>query len=221
MGRFFKFNFIMLDTLVVISKFNENLEWIKEIKHAYIIYDKSNKPLLESIHRPNIGREAETLLYYIITNYHCLPNKTIFLQGDPRSNPVTYTYDEVINQVNREHDNSLKTILTWEGHIDINQYWLKTCGILNSLLFKGDSMVKYSSGVQYVIPKDVILNRPINMYITLHMLVVKFGCKGLIASLDNLNGGIDAWTMELVWGSIFNINKKLKVNYATQLYSLL
>jgi hypothetical protein len=53
------------------------------------------------------------------------------------------------------------------------------------------------------------------------MLVVKFGHKGLIANLDNLNGGIDAWTMELVWGSIFNINKKLKENYATQLYSLL
>jgi hypothetical protein len=82
-------------------------------------------------------------------------------------------------------------------------------------------MVKYSSGVQYVIPKDVILNRPIDLYITLHMLVVKFGHKGLIANLDNLNGGIDAWTMELVWGSIFNINKKLKENYATQLYSLL
>ena len=211
----------MQDTLVVVSKHSEDVEWVKKIKYPCLIYDKSNTPVESSIHRPNIGREAETLLYYIITNYHSLPDKTIFLQGDPRSNPVTYTYDEVINEVNKEHDNSLKTILTWEGHTDINQYWLKTCGILNSLLFEGDSMVKYSSGVQYVIPKDIILNRPIDLYVTLHMLVVKFGHKGLIASLDNLNGGIDAWTMELVWGSIFNINKKLKENYATQLYSLL
>ncbi len=209
----------MQDTLVVVSKYSEDVEWVKKIKYPCLIYDKSSTPVESSIHRPNIGREAETLLYYIITNYNSLPNKTIFLQGDPRSNPVTYTYDEVINEVNKEHDNSLKTILTWEGHTDINQYWLKTCGILNSLLFEGDSMVKYSSGVQYVIPKDVILNRPIDLYITLHMLVVKFGHKGLIANLDNLNGGIDAWTMELVWGSIFNINKKLKENYATQLYS--
>ncbi len=209
------------DTLVVISKYNENLAWVKNIKHPCIVYDKSNEPLESSIHRPNIGREAETLLYYIITNYHSLPEKTIFLQGDPRSNPVTYTYDEVINEVNKEHENKLKTILTWEGYTNINQYWLKTCGILNSLLFEGDSMVRYSSGVQYVIPKDVILNRPLDLYITLHMLVVKFGHKGLIADLNNLNGGIDAWTMELVWGSIFNKEKILKNDYATQLYALL
>lgn len=210
-----------METLVVVSKYSEDVEWVRKLNHPYLIYDKSTNPIDSSIHRPNIGREAETLLYYIITNYHSLPNKTIFLQGDPRSNPVTYTYDEVISEVNKEHVNELKTILTWEGYTDINQYWLKTCGILNSLLFEGDSMVKYSSGVQYVIPKDVILNRPLNLYVTLHMLVVKFGHKGLIANLDNLNGGIDAWTMELVWGSIFNKDKKLKENYAAQLYSLL
>lgn len=221
MGKFYKSDDIMEDTLVVISKYNESCDWIKNIKHPYIVYDKSNDPIVSSLHRPNIGREAETLLYYIITNYHCLPNKTIFLQGDPRSNPINYTYEQVIDEVNKNHENELKTILTWEGYTDINQYWLKTCGILNSLLFEGDSMVRYSSGVQYVIPKDVILNRPLNLYITLHMLVVKFGHKGLMPNLDNLNGGIDAWTLELVWGSIFNKNKKLKQNYATELYTLL
>ena len=56
----------------------------------------------------NKGREAETLLYYIITHYNNLPDITIFLQGDPRSNPVVYTYDEVINEVNKEHKHELK-----------------------------------------------------------------------------------------------------------------
>lgn len=221
MGQFYKSNFIMKDTIVVISKYIEDVEWIKNITHPVIIYDKSSQPIESSIQRPNIGREAETLLYYIITNYNSLPNKTIFLQGDPRSNPVTYTYEQVINEVNKDHKDELKTILSWEGYTDINQYWLKTCGILNSLLFEGDSMVRYSAGVQYVIPKEVILNRPLDLYITLHMLIVKFGHKGLIADLNNLQGGIDAWTMELVWGSIFNKDKKLKENYASELYSLL
>lgn len=211
----------MEDTLVVISKYNEAYDWVKNIKYPYLIYDKSNNPIEGSIHRPNIGREAETLLYYIITNYHCLPDKTIFLQGDPRSNPIKFTYAEAINEINKEHKSELKTILSWEAYVDINHYWLRTATILNSLLFNDSSIVRYSSGVQYVIPKDVILNRPFELYSLLHMLIVKFGHKELIANLDNLKGGIDAWTLELVWGSIFDKNKKLKDNYATELHRLL
>lgn len=221
MDRFDKWDSMTQDTLVVISKYNEEVKWVEDIKHPYIIYDKSNNPVKSSIHRPNIGREAETLLYYIITNYYSLPKKTIFLQGDPRSNPIIYTYDEVVDEINREHKDELKTILTWEGYIDINKYWLKTCSILNSILFGGDSRVKYSSGVQYVIPKDVILNRPIDLYITLHMLIVKFGHKNLIGNLDNLEEGIDPWTLEPIWGSIFDKKIILKNDYGAQLYPLL
>ena len=199
---------------VVISKYNENYEWIKRINHKTIVYDKSENPIEGSIPRPNIGREAETLLFHIIENYNNLPELTIFLQGDPRSNPVVYTYDEVIDEINKEHEHKLKTILTWEGHINIRDYWLKSCAILNDILFEpNDDMVKYSSGVQYVIPKELILNRPLELYKMLHDQIMKYGHKGLVGDKKDLSDGIDAWTMELVWGNLFDINKKLKQNY--------
>jgi hypothetical protein len=199
---------------VVISKYNEDSEWIKRINHKTIVYDKSDNPIEGSTHRPNIGREAETLLFHIIENYNHLPDLTIFLQGDPRSNPVKYTYDEVIDEVNKEHEHKLKTILTWEGYTNIRNYWLKSCAVLNDVLFEpNDDMVTYSSGVQYVIPKELILNRPLDLYRSLHYQIIKYGNKGLVGDKKDLSDGIDAWTMELVWGNLFDINKKLKQNY--------
>ena len=203
-----------MTTKVVISKYNEDVEWIKSIKYDTIIYDKSNNPIEGSIPRPNIGREAETLLHYIIGHYNNLPDLTIFLQGDPRSNPISFTYQEVIDEVNKDHEYELKTILTWEGKISINDYWLKSCSILSNILFEpNNNIVTYSSGVQYVIPKEIILNRPLHLYKMLYDQVIKYRDKGLIADKKDLSDGIDAWTMEIVWGLIFDITKILKSDY--------
>ena len=206
---------------VVVSKYTENIEWVSKIKHPVLIYDKSSTPIEGSIPRPNIGREAETILYYIITNYFSLPDLTIFLQGDPRSNPVAYSYEQVVEEINKDHENKIKTILTWEGTIDIRTYWLKSCELLHSILFSDSYNVRYSSGVQYVVPKENILNRSLDFYITLHMLVVKYGHQGLKHDLDTLSKGIDAWTLELIWKKIFDTNIGLNDSWKTELFKLL
>lgn len=202
-----------MSTQVVISKYNEDCEWIKKITHDVIVYDKSDSPIENSIPRPNIGREGETFLYHIIKNYHNLYDLTIFIQADPRSNPVTYTYDEVITEINKNHEEKLKTILTWEGICNMKEYWLKSCLVLNNILFDTDEIVKYSSGVQYVIPKNVILNRPLELYEILYNQILKYGDRPLNHENKNIDNGVDAWTLELIWGKIFDINCKLKDNY--------
>lgn len=199
-----------MKTLVVISKYNEDVSWTEKIIHDVLIYDKSDSPIPNSIVRPNVGRESETLLYYIITHYDNLPDITIFLQGDPRSNPIRYTYEEVLCEVNKNHEPILKTIATWEGDMDINKYWLRSCKILNDILFDTDDNVKFSSGVQYVIPKENIQYRPLNLYIMLYDEIVKYGNKHLDFKKTNLDDGIDAWTLEVVWGNILKPEKKLK-----------
>jgi hypothetical protein len=206
-----------MTTKVVISKYNEDVDWVKDIKYETLIYDKSDNPIEGSIPRPNIGREAETLLYYIIEHYNNLPDLTIFLQGDPRSNPVSFTYQEVIDEVNKDHEYELKTILTWEGNTIDSDYWLKSVEILNNILFIDGKKIKYSSGVQYVIPKECITQRPLDLYLLLYSLVLKFGDKGLNSNKININDGIDAWTMELIWGNIFNKTIKLQPTYYKKL----
>jgi hypothetical protein len=199
-----------MKTLVVVSKYNEDVSWTEKIIHDVLIYDKSNSPIPNSIGRPNVGRESETLLNYIITHYNNLPDITIFLQGDPRSNPVMYTYDEVLEQINKNHEPKLNTILTWEADMDVSTYWLKSCKVLNDILFDSDDRIKFSSGVQYVIPKKNILCRPLSLYLMLHEEIIKYGNKHLNFKKTNLNDGIDAWTLEVVWGNILRPEKKLK-----------
>ena len=195
-------------TKVVVSKYEENIDWVTQIKHDVIIYDKSYNPIHNSIPRPNIGREAETLLHYIITHYDNLPDITIFLQGDPRSNPISYTYEEVVETINKDYNvDKAETILTWQGKSIINDYFLSNVPILINKLFENiDEIVNYSSGVQYILPRHVILNRPLDFYILLHSQLIQ--SKNQITN-DDLN----AWVLEPVWGVIFDTTKILKSNY--------
>lgn len=208
----------MVDIKVVVSKYKEDVNWIHKSIYPTIIYDKSNNPIERSIHRPNIGREAETLLYYIISNYDKLPSGTIFLQGDPRFNPVRYTYEEIINKINSTHAlTGLTSFLEPLWYIDdISGYWEKTSGRIYNILFDTNKKsVTYSSGVEYILPRDNILNRPLEFYQHIYKSLLQFGNKPLqcFEKEDLKQLGISAWAIEPLWGCIFDKTLKLKNNY--------
>ena len=71
---------------LIISRFNENISWLEEIKgFKIIIYNKgkklSNKKFKKIINLNNVGRESHTWLYHIVENYKDLDDVNIFLQG--------------------------------------------------------------------------------------------------------------------------------------------
>ena len=68
---------------IVVAKYNESIEWTKNITHKVTIYDKSINPVEGSIKLKNVGREGETFLYHIVNNYNNLDDVTVFLQGNP------------------------------------------------------------------------------------------------------------------------------------------
>jgi hypothetical protein len=203
--------------LVVISKYNENVEWVNHIKHDYIIYDKSETPIQNSIKRPNVGREAETLCNYIVTHYNNLPDITIFLQADPRSNPPLNTIEECIDKINDIKDFNLQGFLTWDGSINIETNWLKKVPLFHKKVFDEYKVdVKFSLGAQYIIPKENILCKPLDFYELLHKQLLKFN-NGLDANQEHFDDGVDAWMMEATWYEIFNPNRKLNINYKENL----
>jgi len=88
--RFFT-NVVKPDVEIVIARYNEPLEWLKEDpynKYPVIVYNKSGN---ENFHKsdkitrvvdlPNVGREFHSYLYHIIHNYHNLADTTVFLPG--------------------------------------------------------------------------------------------------------------------------------------------
>jgi len=70
---------------IIVARYNENIDWLNEEFSNCIIYNKGDplKPLNLSneIMLNNVGRESETYLNYIITNYNNLPDVIVFTQA--------------------------------------------------------------------------------------------------------------------------------------------
>ena len=75
-----------MDKCLIIARYNEDLDWLKEFKDfKIIVYNKGDElpenPLYEIINLENKGRESHTWLYHIVKNYNNLNEISIFLQG--------------------------------------------------------------------------------------------------------------------------------------------
>jgi hypothetical protein len=86
---------------IVISRYNENLEWITEINEEefnIIVYNKGindnfiKLANMSIIKLNNVGRCDHTYLYHVITNYNNLANITVFLPG---SGNIDYKMDKI------------------------------------------------------------------------------------------------------------------------------
>lgn len=79
-----------MSTLAVIARYKEDINWVKMLYIPYLIINKGD-PIIDPIIQPHViemensvnGREGHTFLSYIIEHYECLPDKLIFLQGNP------------------------------------------------------------------------------------------------------------------------------------------
>ena len=76
-----------LEYQIVVARYNENINYLSLFKDIMIVYNKGNSEIpsiFNSISLPNVGRESHTYLHHIIENYHHLPDKILFFQGNPR-----------------------------------------------------------------------------------------------------------------------------------------
>jgi beta-1,4-mannosyl-glycoprotein beta-1,4-N-acetylglucosaminyltransferase len=85
-----------LDVQVVIAHYNEDLDWVKNLKYKYTIISKNNIPLETP---PNKGYEASSYLEYIIQHYNNLATFTIFIHGHQTSWHCQEKIDEKINKL--------------------------------------------------------------------------------------------------------------------------
>ena len=92
---------INANVLVVVAHYNEDLEWINNIKYNTVIISKQTIP---RDCPPNKGNEASSYLMYIIDNYDNLFDYTFFVHGhrthwhhksnmDEKINNITFTYN--------------------------------------------------------------------------------------------------------------------------------
>ena len=75
---------------IIISRFNEDLSWMRENpfnKFRYIVYNKGINEQFEKcnvdeiVNLPNIGKCDHTYLYHIVNNYDNLNDINVFFPG--------------------------------------------------------------------------------------------------------------------------------------------
>jgi hypothetical protein len=111
--------------LIVIARYNEDIEWSKKYSSNVLIINKGDKieGIENQIFYPNVGREGHSYYKYIYDNYYNLDDYIIFLQGNPldHSPNIIKNLDEFIDNKNK---NNLM-------NIDIN-YTVINCGYNNN-----------------------------------------------------------------------------------------
>jgi hypothetical protein len=181
-----------MKVVAVIAKYKENIDWVSSLNCESIVYDKSKDI-------PNIGREAETYIRYIINNYNNLPDYVLFLQGNPFDHLDGMNIGSLNNLIKKLND---EEIIYLNGHHS-EQYNLVTRTRQSfEMLFKSQlpSSFIFTPGAQYIVKKENILCRPKSFYEIIHSVMLKNDNK----TLAHTNCLVCPWTIERIWPYIFN-----------------
>ena len=184
---------------IVVAKYKEDISWTKNLENV-IVYDKSDNPVEGAIHRANVGREAETFIWYILENYDHLPDHLILLQG----NPFPHMNTDQINIENLSDEvGPFQTDLYEE---DVNGYMELKIKEYYEYLFEKEcpSRIRFAAGAQYSVPRHAIMSRPKSFYKKiLDMLTAyPYVCEPL-PEYGFVPDTISAWTIERFWMYIF------------------
>jgi hypothetical protein len=189
-------------TQVVISRFNESVEWVNELKHPYIIYNKGLEDInLPNIKLPNIGRESGSYIYHIIKNYLNLPDYLILLQADPFEH-CKKIYDRIdsfdLNNITLLTDGELPNDLYMvpQDHRDGVKLIVEKLGLFEYLKNYESPQYNYSFGSQWVVPKKYITNKSLKFWEDLYEI--------------HQSIFVSAWVLERMFLHIFNYSNNEK-----------
>jgi len=161
---------------VVVARYKENLNWLdnfiptREIR--FFIYDKDPSSKFETnvnyqyTTLLNVGREAHTFLYHIVNNYDNLADEVLFLQGNPFDHEKDWQrYQNFIDgKANYEKYETFDIVSTQTHFFEMGYRYM----MLFKDMFGNDKVIpqvfEFSSGAQYIVKKEAILNKPLEFW---------------------------------------------------------
>lgn len=169
---------------LVVAHYTEDLSWLRKrpADLRVAIYDKSPEHSAgpDAVALPNVGREAHTYLYHLVSHYDTLADWTIFCQGKPFDH--AYDFKKTLRQF---ADNAAEVGAVgfhWLGHlIDTDddaghrlfRPWSKNDdgrGLdlrgFHRALFgtDGPAMYTFVLGAQFAVHRDVVRRQPLGFY---------------------------------------------------------
>jgi hypothetical protein len=200
---------------VIIAAYRENLEWTNKLKQEnVIIYNKSDRIIENSIRIPNVGRDPQTFIQYVVDNYNSLPDYSIFVQGDP--------FPHMISDINSDNFQQHIEDLVHSNKIDILplfcNFFCEPHGLRHGIktheymsLFFNESPpneVIFSAGCQYIVSKNNILHNPLQFYVKFNEMMLNSPIQNLCQAEHDPNNyfvdSINPWCVERLLYYIFS-----------------
>ena len=204
------------DITMVVARYNENLDWLKEVSWNYTVFNKGSQDLPQWIKNqyilPNNGREPHTYLTYIVSFYVNLPEYTAFVQGHPFDHS-----ENIISKIkNFEGDTHFFDLAdqTLRGRRHgITHFEQKTMIEAKKIFINDVTDLKYGQGAQFIVKRDAIQSHPKIFYQKILELILEGEavtevCPKYDCSCANY---YSPWMMERLWRSIFA--KRLRTIY--------
>lgn len=172
--------------LLVIARYNEDIGWIDQTGWPHLIYNKGPPLARPCITVPNVGRDTETHLRYILEHYDCLPDLVVLAQGNPfphcrdfvKRLAATRGYTEFT--MNRVDENN---------HRDFPKRTPHAKAILRKFNIPVPERLTFVKGMQFAVPKRMIVNKSFEFWRSLY----------LHSKADPHN----PWFYEMIWPTIF------------------
>lgn len=191
---------------IVVARYNErNIDWINDYKEFVTIYNKGEDnvesivPLKKSqiIKLRNVGKEAHTYLYHIVSNYFNLSEYTCFIQADPfphlQITGSTKIFNDMIKNIDEFDD--FYWISETTGFVDISSREFSK--FVYKQFFGSEitqQKILFAQGAQFAVSKKVIHKRPFLFY------------KNILDIFEYSSTPLDPSDLylEFFWGLIFN-----------------
>lgn len=185
-----------MSLVLVVCHFQENLEWINQIKYPVIVYNKNpDETALYKLNLPNVGYDAIAYLTYIIDNYDDLPEFVCFSQDDP-----FFHCPNFINNINN-FDTTRSFHPMGASYIRDNDVILNETKKYASVVgIEYNLPIKFISGAQCIVSRDLILRRGKESYEK-----IKTSIPLEVKSQTN-------YLIEYLWPTILGFNEDLLVS---------
>lgn len=194
------------NTTVVISYYNENLNWLESIRPIFEdikVYTKCNPDSPYNV-PVNVGNEASAFLLYIIEHYDNLRDYSIFLHGHEHSWHHEGSMIDIISDIKdmktyffNLNNYRLGYILTNPQMRNLavwyNDYLQEELGPFSDY---GDWTYGHFGCAQFIVHKSLILSRTKKFYENLYNWI-------LTTPLDSgISGRFMEWTWHLIWNQV-------------------
>ena len=185
-----------MNLVVVVCHFKENLDWLKKLKHPYIVYNKNEKNSDKfEINLLNVGFDTIVYLKYIIDNYKNLPDYVCFSQDDPFYHCSSFV-DKVNNFDFKKEFYPLGCAYIRDG-VELKN--TINYAKINNLKYK--EPIKFISSAQCIVSKKLILKNDLDYYIKVSNTL----SKTQIITQTN-------YFVEYLWPTILNFNEELNLS---------